>query len=414
VTLLSATSMNHAGTLTYTQGRALPNNARLSMVAPQPAPPQQPPQAQQAVQTTQPTHLQQPPHASAPGQIRHPMPMPGAGPQLHSTSLSFTPVHAAHKPPAAPIATASAAAAATPTTATVSGHHGVSSQVSPMLLRRLHSQGSPHHWSSPQIPVVVQLQAPSLGTSATAAVPPGKVHQLHPTEPITGGHTIETSAATDEQLQPPNEALRAEVEALRRSLATQEDIMSRLSNELATTQEHERTLQAQVDAAREELEAVGHELVSEKSSREQAQAALAELQRQYAGPTTPRVTRGSPASEEASREFVKGAGDASYARRGWSSLNTSRGGGKLDEVEPRLREFLEKTACSMDFRQLNRGWYAVRPTHPQAAATDDRYVEVSIVNGKLMVTMEPSTHEPGWNHGKPGPIEKFVAKYAEQ
>jgi len=93
--------------------------------------------------------------------------------------------------------------------------------------------------------------------------------------------------------------------------------------------------------------------------------------------------------------------------------NSSRGAGKLDEVEPRLREFVEKTACLMDFRQLNRGWYAVRPTDPRDPSTDDRYVEVSIVNGKLMVTMEPSTHEPGWNHGKPGPIEKFVAKFAE-
>jgi len=402
--------MNPAGALTYTQGRALPNNARLSMVAPQPAPPQQPPQAQPAVQPAQPVQMQQAPHHTAPGQIRHPLPMPGSGPQLHSSSLSFTPVHAASKTATAPIATAGAATAAAPA-ATVSGHHGVSSQVSPMLLRRLHSQGSPHHWSSPQIPVVVQLQAAPIGTSATATAPSGKV-QTHPTEPGVG-HAIETSGATDEQLQPPNEALRAEVEALRRSLTTQEDIMSRLSNELATTQEHERTLQAQVDAAREELEVVSQELVSEKTSREQAEAALSELQRHYAGSLTPRATRASQPNEEASRDLGKAGGEVSYARRGWSTMNTSRGGGKLDEVEPRLREFLEKTACLMDFRQLNRGWYAVRPTNPRDPSIDDRYVEVSIVNGKLMVTMEPSTHEPGWNHGKPGPIEKFVAKYAE-
>jgi len=377
------------------------------MVAPQPVPPQQPPQAQPAVHPTQPTHMQQ--HHTAPGQMRHPLPMPGSGPQLHSASLSYTPVHAAPKTATAPIATASTAAAAAPA-ATVSGHHGVSSQVSPMLLRRLHSQGSPHHWSSPQIPVVVQMQATALGTSATANVPPGKV-QTHPTEP---GHTIETNGTTNEHLQPPNEALRAEVEELRRSLATQEDIMSRLSNELATTQEHERTLQSQVDAARGELEVVGQELFSERTSREQAEAALAELQRHYTGAMTPRATRVSPVGEEAPREFVKAGAEVSYARRGWSTMNTSRGGGKLDEVEPRLREFFEKTACSMDFRQLNRGWYAVRPMDPRDSTIDDRYVEVSIVNGKLMVTLEPSTHEPGWNHGKPGPIEKFVAKYADQ
>jgi len=65
------------------------------------------------------------------------------------------------------------------------------------------------------------------------------------------------------------------------------------------------------------------------------------------------------------------------------------------------------------FPAAEPGLYAVRPTDPRDPSTDDRYVEVSIVNGKLMVTMEPSTHEPGWNHGKPGPIEKFVAKFAE-
>merc|ERR1712008_256570 len=81
---------------------------------------------------------------------------------------------------------------------TVSGHQGVSGQVSPMLLRRLHSQGSPHHWSSPQIPVVVQLQAAPIGTSATATAPPGKV-QAHPTEPVVGhcphcARSVQTSA----------------------------------------------------------------------------------------------------------------------------------------------------------------------------------------------------------------------------
>jgi hypothetical protein len=261
--------------------------------------------------------------------------------------------------------------------------------------------------------VVVQLQAAPIGTSATATAPPGKV-QTHLTEPGVS-HTIETSIAADEQLQPPNEALRAEVETLRRSLITQEETLSRLSNELATTKEHERTLRAQSGAVREKLEAVSQELVSEKTSREQAEATLAELQSHYAVAMTPRPTRASPAIEEASREFVKVGGEVSYARRGWPTTNISRAGGKLDEVEPRLREFLEKTSCLMDFRQLNRGWYAVRPTDPRDPSKwiYDRYVEVSIVNGKLMVTMEPSTHEPGWNHGKPGPIEKFVAKYAE-
>jgi len=51
---------------------------------------------------------------------------------------------------------------------------------------------------------------------------------------------------------------------------------------------------------------------------------------------------------------------------------------------------------------------------PPATSLPPPDVSACFVNGKLMVKYEPSTHDPGWNNGKPGPIERFVAKHGEE
>lgn len=83
-----------------------------------------------------------------------------------------------------------------------------------------------------------------------------------------------------------------------------------------------------------------------------------------------------------------------------------------DEIDARLQEFLERTECGLVFRRLNRGWYAFRRAEERGPRFDERNLELSIVNGKLMARMEPSTHDPGWNNGKLGPIDRFVTSCA--
>eukprot|EP00927_Polykrikos_kofoidii_P063781 TRINITY_DN5866_c0_g1_i1.p1 TRINITY_DN5866_c0_g1~~TRINITY_DN5866_c0_g1_i1.p1 ORF type:complete len:569 (-),score=111.96 TRINITY_DN5866_c0_g1_i1:100-1806(-) len=84
-------------------------------------------------------------------------------------------------------------------------------------------------------------------------------------------------------------------------------------------------------------------------------------------------------------------------------------GKRHDEVDTRLHEFLERGDTGLLFRRLNRGWYAFRRSDEPGPRSLDRNVEISIVNNKLMARFESSTHDPGWNNGKLGPIERFVA-----
>mmetsp|Transcript_31715 Transcript_31715/g.62302 ORF Transcript_31715/g.62302 Transcript_31715/m.62302 type:complete len:269 (+) Transcript_31715:68-874(+) len=67
-----------------------------------------------------------------------------------------------------------------------------------------------------------------------------------------------------------------------------------------------------------------------------------------------------------------------------------------DPVDVRLEEFYNNTNSAIQFRRINRGFYRFGET----------IVEVHIINHKLMARTED-----GWNHGKSGPIEKFLAYY---
>jgi hypothetical protein len=76
-----------------------------------------------------------------------------------------------------------------------------------------------------------------------------------------------------------------------------------------------------------------------------------------------------------------------------------------DDIDVRLQELLRRLNSRLVFRRMNRGWYAFR----RAADYEECSVEISIVNQKLMARLEPSTHDPGWNNGKLGSIERFIA-----
>merc|ERR1712070_320567 len=83
-----------------------------------------------------------------------------------------------------------------------------------------------------------------------------------------------------------------------------------------------------------------------------------------------------------------------------------------DEIDSRLLDFLEQSDCTLTFRRMNRGWYAFRRMDDVGPTSGDRCVELSLVNNKLMAQVEVQTHERGWNNGRPGAIERFVAHFA--
>eukprot|EP00971_Amphidinium_carterae_P112321 2224809-Amphidinium_carterae.1 len=82
-----------------------------------------------------------------------------------------------------------------------------------------------------------------------------------------------------------------------------------------------------------------------------------------------------------------------------------------DDIDRRLADFLENSKCELLFRRVNRGWYQFWPASSPFKRGVARHVSVSFVNNKLMMTMEPSPTDKGWNNGKPGSIEKFVAAF---
>lgn len=67
-----------------------------------------------------------------------------------------------------------------------------------------------------------------------------------------------------------------------------------------------------------------------------------------------------------------------------------------DPVDVRLEEFYNSTGSAVQFRRINRGFYRF----------GDTIAELDIINHKLMARTED-----GWNHGKMGPIEKFLMYY---
>lgn len=266
-----------------------------------------------------------------------------------------------------------------------------------------------------------------------------------------------------------------EPESLRSTVAAQGDQIVRLTRELQVARDSESKLRKEVETARQEVACIMEELRAERAaSRAQAAAAaesiteaarLAAANAAAAGGEVPRGSGaggrespppaprgGGPSRHDeflrtlersASARSAAGAADDGGADGGgWrgsaspaprpssnrrsadtpvsatmldrppSSGSATSSGPAKDDIDERLSEFLQSTKCGISFRRLNRGWYAFRRVGDRGRLSNDRTVEVCIINSKLMARLEPSTHDPGWNNGKFGPIERFVARYS--
>lgn len=231
-----------------------------------------------------------------------------------------------------------------------------------------------------------------------------------------------------------DEALQAEVETLRRSIPVQEDKILHLAKQLQVSQENERKLVAELEAARSDIGRLSEELQSERFMRQQAESAAPEVRvaTEVMSPQVPvqdktswqnRPGTSKRGKESARKDSARKEDFRQHPTTPNSTIGSINGGGApassrrpsarpqsaKDEIDGRLREFLERSECGLLFRRLNRGWYSFRVKGERGPVSSDRSVEISIVNTKLMARLEPSTHDAGWNNGKLGTIERFAA-----
>eukprot|EP00928_Gymnodinium_smaydae_P090359 TRINITY_DN7417_c0_g1_i1.p1 TRINITY_DN7417_c0_g1~~TRINITY_DN7417_c0_g1_i1.p1 ORF type:complete len:534 (-),score=87.53 TRINITY_DN7417_c0_g1_i1:88-1575(-) len=280
-----------------------------------------------------------------------------------------------------------------------------------------------------------------------------------------------TPTSATSTAQPPRfgdqEDLRNEIESLRRTLRVQEERITRLRQDVVSAQESEAKRRAEAEVARAEVTRLVEELRLERAAREQAEALAFEQQaaaeaaalaaQQGSKVSPPRSPKGSAqrsssgnrrnASAAASgiRNDRSGTTDSGWATpvqqggphgqgraaeygglgNGHAKEGISSAGGAprrtamnsgqrsarpqqvKDDIDEKLMDYAARTNSRIQFRRLNRGWYQFR-----AEDGEDRHVELSVVNGKLMARVEPSTYDPGWNNGKLGSVERFLAFYA--
>lgn len=314
----------------------------------------------------------------------------------------------------------------------------------PMIARRLSSQGSAANLSVQ--PQIITTATQPITTAAPVQIITRNVTGTPGQVPLEGigslGGAVEIMSAEEQErvlLQTrllrqgcEGELLQAELEQLRRSAVAQEERVGALTKQLQTSQENERKLALAAEASHKEANRLREELRLERLTREQAEAANAELRLAAEMATqaaaaqektgympngrsgTPlnrrrQATREVSATRESARQnspinvgSSRGSPDVDAGRRGTGRLPSGK-----DEIDGRLMEFLDRDDCGIIFRRLNRGWYSFRRKDERGPSVNDRSVEISIVNGKLMVRLEPSTHDNGWNNGKLGTIERF-------
>jgi len=253
----------------------------------------------------------------------------------------------------------------------------------------------------------------------------------------------------------------SELEELHKIITEQTEKISQLTKELANAKESEGKLRMEADVARAEAARLVEELRREKQARERLEGATTSafepkqqdlqgsrgLRSSSAKPSVRRSMNGSiggtaasmtPGSARSGRQELsvgtgrkspdagRSASNLGAVRRGASPVqaassstaNMSKSEEKRpsmghlkdpkDEIDARLQDFVDRSECSLIFKRLNKGFYTVK----RVDASDLNHVEVSIVNGKLMVRLDSSTTDPGWNNGKLGSVEKFVAFYS--
>jgi len=338
-----------------------------------------------------------------------------------------------------------------------------------VLVPRLRSQSSSANLTVPPPQVLVNASIPPPRSSASAlpVYPAAFAGPMVTLEGLAsaGGHIVEGLHAEEVLLRTRlvgqnDDLLKAEAESLRRSVAAQEDRIMQLTKDLQASHfeckavhENERKLGLELEASRSEVARFAEELQLERAAREQAEAQLlearmaAEVEKRAASQERRSFTnrekiaggsngrrapaeRGSPQRGTfANRRAPAERGTPTKGRESslddrWphstkpssspnsDNFSNQRGAARphsaKDEIDGRLYEFLERADHDLLFRRLNRGWYSFRNKGDRGPPSNDRSVEISIVNGKLMMRLEPSTHEPGWNNGKLGTIERFV------
>jgi len=214
--------------------------------------------------------------------------------------------------------------------------------------------------------------------------------------------------------------LQQEVEQLRREVRTRDSQMAESANELREANENREQLMREVESLRSDTQQLSSELALLRMEREQFEGMAPESRveiedvRASKGRVTP-----TPPPTGASTPSRFGARPPA-ARQGMRERSLSNNAPAVcersriakDEIDSRLLDVLEQSDCALTFRRMNRGWYAFRRVDEVGSSSGDRCVELSLVNNKLMAQVEVQTHEKGWNNGRPGAIERFVAHFA--
>jgi len=246
---------------------------------------------------------------------------------------------------------------------------------------------------------------------------------------------------------PVDETLQAELESLRRTVSAQQMKINQLANQLDISRLSEEKFRHEAQAAHAEARRLADELRLERLARQQAAAAALEcpvapgptcdfpvavsvasapgaaeppqMAKSDVAPVQFSESRSRPSSTRSNTGGAPRNGNSSARRRMQSPQATSpsppgtgRAHNSKDEVDARLLEWLDRNECDLEFRRLNHGWYAFRHIEDRLPLTNDQTVELRIVNNKLMAKLEPTTHDAGWNNGKLGPIERFVAAFS--
>ncbi|CAE6913309.1 GCR1 [Symbiodinium natans] len=205
----------------------------------------------------------------------------------------------------------------------------------------------------------------------------------------------------------------------------QQQEIDQLREQIQVYKANEARLQAELQAAREQIDGLTVELAEEKRARAQAVLALPaeKAPRTPKSPKSPQRGTRSPASARAdrSRAAEPDCASTSGTGTGTGGTGTNIGGGDVapfarplserprvtrrgsspaalrriakDEVDTKLTEYLTSSPhCKLEFCRLNQGWYQFRHAD---IAMETKCLEMSIVNGKLMVKLEPTSHDRG-------------------
>lgn len=240
------------------------------------------------------------------------------------------------------------------------------------------------------------------GLSSAPVVLGGSVQApLTPVQQIVLSGSLNAPVAYPHPHQASTGSLRAVVsqsEPLRRSLAMQEERIQKLQAELQACRDSDAALRGE------------NARLSDELARERELRSLAEARADGKDRLGVSASRASLGLRPPSKGLKEGGRtlQGSASRRVISPDGHSQG---KDDVDARLHIFLEQGNCGIHFKRLNKGWYNFRRIE-DAPSPQDRAVELSIINGKLMARLEASQHEPGWNKSKFGPIERFVAYFS--